>query len=136
MDMMNQIQFCILTENGIKGVGADWLSAISIMILFVLVLFGAYFTTRFLAKHQSNRMKNCHLKIIEAIQVGPGKTVQLMKIGDEFIAIGVTKDKITYLKSIDQEHLDLKSIEEGSQIQPFNHYLEKFRNRKKSEKQS
>lgn len=130
--MIGQIQFCILTENGIKGVGADWLSAISIMILFVLVLFGAYFTTRFLGKYQSNRMKNSHLKIIEAIQVGPGKTVQLVKIGEEYVAIGVTKDRITFIKSIDEAHLDVAGIEAETQVQPFSHYLDKFKNRKKT----
>jgi flagellar protein FliO/FliZ len=131
--MGNQFFFSILNESGIKEGGAPWVSAISIMILFVLVLFGAYFTTRFLGKFQSNQHKNSYIKILEAISVGPNKTVQLVKVGEEYMAIGVTKDRITYLKSIDKDQIELTLFEERGQMKSFNQYFNKFRQDKQNE---
>jgi flagellar protein FliO/FliZ len=129
--MISQIQFSLL--NGIKQGSTSIFSAISVIVLFVLILFGAYFTTRFMGKYQSNRHRNSHIKIIEALQVGPGKTVQLLKVGDEFILIGVTKERITSLKTVSKDGIDLTLVEEKENQVPFEHYLSKFKSKKNKE---
>ena len=119
----------LLSDNGTTEGGANWLSAISILGLFILVLFGAYFATKFLGNFQSNRMGNGNIKIIEAISVGPNKTIQIIKIGDDFVLIGVTRDRITFLKDIDESGLDLSRLDAG-QLQSFSHYFNKLRKEK------
>ncbi|MDA3845006.1 MAG: flagellar biosynthetic protein FliO [Vallitaleaceae bacterium] len=127
--MMYQLQFSILT--GIKdGSTSNIFGAIGIIALFVVILFGAYFTTKFVANHQTSRLKNNHIKIIEAIQVGPGKTVQLIKAGEDFLLIGVTKDHITSLKSISKDEIDLTIQENQGKSIPFSQYLSAFKNKK------
>jgi flagellar protein FliO/FliZ len=61
--------------------------------------------------------------IIEAISVGPNKTLQLIRVGSSYMVIGVSKDNITFIQHIDKSELVL---DEGESVIPFNQILNKF----------
>lgn len=123
----------LLTLMGIvdQSSGGSAYQIVYILILFVVIFFGAYYTSKFLGKYQSKKTKDANLKVIEAISVGPQKSLQLVKIGSEFILIGVTKDRITFMKEISEDHVDV-SIPQSSSfgVVPFNQYLDKFMKKK------
>jgi len=127
---MYQLQFSILTSGIKEGSTSSIFGAITIVALFVLILFGAYFTSKFIGNYQKGQYKNNHIKIIEAIQVGPGKTVQLLQVGEEFLLIGVSKDHITPLKSISKDEIDLTELESQNKGIPFSQYFNAFKNNK------
>ncbi len=107
------------------------LQIVYILILFVVIFFGAYYTTKFLGKYQGRKTKEANLKVIEAISVGPQKSLQLVKVGSEFVLIGVTKDRITFLKDVSEDQIDLNLLESNSfGVVPFSQYLDKFVNLK------
>lgn len=114
------------------------LQVIWVLLLFAIVLFGAYYTTKVLTRIQLKQHKNSNIKIVEAISVGPQKTLQLIKVGDEYVLIGVTKDQITFIKEISGEGIDLRRIEEMEQEVPvpFSKYLDKVLKKKTSDKKT
>jgi flagellar protein FliO/FliZ len=113
--MINNLFFILANDSLTIDDNGSLIQAIFILLLFVAIMFGAYYTSKFVGKHQMNRTKNSNLKIIEVIQVSPGKTVQLIKTGEEFILIGVSKENITFLKSIDKENINLEYMKQFSQ---------------------
>ena len=78
---------------------------IVIFLIFVIVLVGAYYTTKYVGNMQI-KSSTSNMQIIGVIYVGPQKTLQLVKIGNEIILIGVTKDNITFIKDFSKDMLD------------------------------
>lgn len=125
----------ILTGTTSTGYGKDILQIIYILIICIVVFLGAYYSSRLLGNYHFKKNKTSNIKIIEAISVGPQKTIQLLKIGSEFVLIGVTKDKITLLKDISQENIDLSLIENCNEtIIPFSQYMDKIIKKKVSKR--
>lgn len=118
--------------NGVttKEFGKDFIQIIYILILCVVVFLGAYYSSRLLGNFQMKKNKASNIKILEVISVGPQKTIQLLKIGEEFVLIGVTKDKITFIKDISKDNLDLNLFENHDTIIPFSQYMNKFKKKK------
>lgn len=80
---------------------------IFIIVIFAVMLFAAYYTTRFVGNISIKRSANSNMQIIEVLPVGPQKTLQLVKIGNQYHLIGVTKDQITYITKVEQDTLEL-----------------------------
>ena len=110
----------------------DVLQVISIFILFIVILLGAYYTTKILGKHQLN--KNANMSILEVISVGPGKTVQLIKVGEELLLIGVSKERIVFLKEVKKEHIDFTFFQNQHQ-DSFQKYYTKILDKMKNKDQ-
>lgn len=89
----------------------DYLRPIGILVLFFLILYGAYWTSRYAAKFQGGRSAGRNMNIVEAISVGPQKTLQIIRVGKTYMVVGVSRDRITYLREIDSSELTLSSME-------------------------
>lgn len=105
----------------------DWLQLIALLILFIVVLFGAVFTTKFIGKLNLKRGVGKNMQLLEAISVGPQKVLQLIKVGEEIILIAISKDRITFIKEIKKDDIDLNiyNAREKETI-PFSKQLDKF----------
>ncbi len=110
----------------------DWLQLIVLLVLFIVVLIGAYFATRLFGSFQIKKGNSRNIQRLESISVGPQKVLQLIKVGEEYLLIGITKDRITFMKEIDPEHIDLShyTMDKKNQVLSFNKQLEKFLKKK------
>lgn len=90
----------------------DYLKPIGVLLLFLVILYAAYFTTKYTAKLQSGRTMGKNITIVEAISVGPQKTLQIVRVGETYMVVGVSRDRITYLREIDPSELEIKPQEE------------------------
>lgn len=82
------------------------LSVISLIFIFVLIVALAYFTTRFIAKHQNNMLNNkSNIRIVESFRIGTNKFIAIVKIGEAFYAIGVGKDEVTMIDKLNPDDL-------------------------------
>ena len=84
------------------------LSLFGVMILFCLILVLCYVVTRWLGSSGLLQQRNRNISIVESYKLGPNKGIQIVKIGNKYIAIGVGKDNIEYLLEIPEEGLDLE----------------------------
>ena len=103
----------------------DYFQFITVIILFFVILWAAYIATKYLGNLQMNKSNGNHLKIIEVIPVGPQKTLQLIRIGSEYMVIGVSKDHITFIQSVDESKLTFSENNKETVI-PFSAYMKKF----------
>lgn len=81
---------------------------ISLLLMFVLVLFLAYWTAKLAGKLQGNPMnKKANIKVIDSIRLGGNKFISIVKIGENYYALGFGKDEITMIDRLDNESFQL-----------------------------
>ena len=105
---------------------------ISVLIIFVFVLFITYFTTRWIAGHQNTRINNKNLKIIESISVGNNKYISIIQAGELYLVVSVNKDDIRLLSQLNKEQLIDLSFENNDTTlsnDSFQQILDKFKNK-------
>lgn len=106
---------------------------LSLLVIFVFVLAVTYFTTRYIANFQKGRITNSNIKIVEAMQIAPGKYIQLIEIGDRYLAIAVCKDSVTMLAEFEKDRIQLSEAGERS-LPGFTDIMEKAKEKLSKEK--
>jgi flagellar protein FliO/FliZ len=76
-----------------------------VLAIFVFILFMAYFVTKILNQKTLSYTKSNNMQIIEHIFLGHDKNLYIVKVGSEYILIGVTSSNINYIKKIKKEDI-------------------------------
>ncbi|MDY2606975.1 MAG: flagellar biosynthetic protein FliO [Lachnospiraceae bacterium] len=102
---------------------------ITLLIVFVIVLFLTYYTTKFIGNYQrvSNRYTN--FEVVETYRISNNKYIQIIKVSGKYILISVTKDNVTMLTELDKKNVVKPEYTTGQQS--FSEILDKFKNLKK-----
>lgn len=125
MDMI-LYQGYILSLNGALETG----KLIVGVFIFVMFCLGIYFVTKFIGKQKVFNSKNSNVNIIETIAVAPQKYLQLIKVTNEYILIGITKDNIIFIKELDKDEVVISNNEVEVS---FKKYLDKFKSKSRNE---
>jgi len=116
----------------------DWSTSLAtvgqffyMLVVFVVVVAMAYFTTRLVASAKMGRMGGKrNLEIVESMGVGTQCFIHIVRTGEKYVLIGVTRGQVTMLGDIDKEQL---SLPEGGTGPTFESFLNKYRNKKDEE---
>ncbi len=95
----------ILTSSNTDG----YAQLITLLLLFVAVLFVTAVTTKYLAKIQKQAGMSGNLEILETIRVSNTKYIQLVRIGETYVAMAVCKDTVTKLCEVPAQQLKTTS---------------------------
>lgn len=109
-------------SDGIRSVA----QFLTLLIVFVFVLFLTYWTTRIAGNMRKQQMSGKNIQIMETVGISSSKYLQIIKVGNRFFLIGICKDTMTYLCELQEEDLDF-SANTGSG-EAFKSILEKFKN--------
>ncbi|MBP3544454.1 MAG: flagellar biosynthetic protein FliO [Lachnospiraceae bacterium] len=80
---------------------------ITALLIFVLVLALTYLVTRWVAGYQRGQMSKGNIEVIETFRLSQTKYIQIIKVGKKYLVIGICKDTMTMLTSIDETDLEL-----------------------------
>lgn len=108
--------------------------AITVTLIFVLVLALTYFTTRFVGSYQKKHMSYGNIKIIESFRLSSNKVLEIVKAGDKCFLIAVCKDTVSLIGEVDEETLELKAPEKTSES--FGSVFSRFKMAGKEDKQN
>jgi flagellar protein FliO/FliZ len=103
------------------------LEVIFLFVLFAIIIAAAYYVTYYVAKFQKASKNNNNLQIVEAISVGPGKSIQIVRVGNKYIVIGVTKGNIQLLQTLGLDDICENSNKNSQSIIPFKQILNKYK---------
>ncbi|MBP3952025.1 flagellar biosynthetic protein FliO [Bacillus suaedae] len=106
------------------------------IVALILVVMLIYFLLRFIGKRSQSFRSTHVLQNIGGVPLGQNRSVQLVKIGERVLVVGVGED-IQLLKEIDNEQEIAKLIEQQQQSldqldQPINKLFDLLTNKKKS----
>ena len=85
---------------------------LTVILVFVLVLALTYITTRFVGNYQKTRSVNRNFEVIETYRITNGKYLQIVRIGEKYMVIGIGKDNVTSICELSAE--DIKPVPESS----------------------
>ena len=106
----------------------SFLQFLTVLFLFVFVVFITWFATRWIAKIQKGQMVDgCNIEVIETQRISPNKYLQIVRAGKKYVLIAIGKDEVTMLTEIAQEDLLIKG-DDGSQNISFTSVFEKVKN--------
>lgn len=78
---------------------------ITVLLVFVAVLAVTALTTKWMANYQKQQNVNCNIEVIETARISNNKYIQLVRVGETYMAIAVCKDTVTMLGQIPKEQL-------------------------------
>lgn len=102
---------------------------VSILVIFVLVLGLTYYVTKWIANYQKDVSYGKNIRVIETSKISATKYIQIVKIGNRYVAIAVSKDQITNLGDVDFDELVLDGDDNSSV--GFKEIFEKIKGEKK-----
>lgn len=82
--------------------GGTFLTFLKLVLALGVVLFLIYLTYRFLGKRTRAFQSIGHIRNLGGVSVGPSRSVQLVKVGDEVLVLGVGEN-INLLKQVEDE---------------------------------
>lgn len=89
----------------------SYIQFMTVLIIFVFVLAITYWVTKWTAGYQKSRTTGANMEMIEALRLSNNKYVQIIRIGQKYLAVAVCKDTVTMLAEIPEDELSLP--EEG-----------------------
>jgi flagellar protein FliO/FliZ len=106
-------------------------SCIKLILVFVIILILAYYAARLAGKYQSNTLSgNSNIKIIESYRIGSNKLLAIVKIGENYYAVGIGKEEFTLIDKLDTSYFDsvMEKKENGASFSvPFTKTKQSFR---------
>lgn len=119
----------------------SFIQLMGVLVIFVFVLVITYFTTKWIGGYQKVQMSGRNFKVVDSVRIAGGKCVQVLKLGDVYLVVGVGKDEITMLAKLTEDEIGLTEeqilstmqsgktgLEDGTQ-DTFQETLEKIRER-------
>lgn len=97
----------------------DILQLVTILIILVLVMAAAFFTTRFIVRYQQGSHSGNNIEVIETYRLSPNMYAQILRLGKTYVAVAVCKDTVTKLAELQEEEVVRISASsaEGSSFQ-------------------
>lgn len=116
--------YLAVSSGGLNSV----LQFITLIIVFVFVLFITYGTTRFIGSYQKTVGKTTNFDIIETYRISNTKYIQIIRVGAKYLVISVCKDSITMLTELSGDEIEIPEI--TNNMDSFSKILEKVKNGK------
>ncbi|MCM1385850.1 MAG: flagellar biosynthetic protein FliO [Bacillus sp. (in: Bacteria)] len=92
-----------------------YLQFVTVLILFVFVLIITYWVTKWIAGYQKGKMTNANMELIESFRLTNNKYIQIIRVGQKYLAVAIGKDSVTMLTEIPEEELLLSNNDDGMQ---------------------
>lgn len=100
-----------------------------LFLIFVALLFGAHFFTKWYAKSGLVYPKTSNIKILESCQVSPGRTVMILKVGSRYLSVLLGKEYATVLTELEEAELTLEERQKPDAVS-FKDFLQKAKKQK------
>ncbi len=75
---------------------------LGLILIFVIVLAVCYFTTKFVAGRQLVQKKMGNFEVVETFPIAQNKYLQLIRMGNKYVVISVTKESVNYITELDE----------------------------------
>ena len=89
----------------VSGRTDSFVQFITVLIIFLFVLFVTYWVTKWTAGYQKSQTSNANMEILETIRLSNNKYVQIIRVGRKYLAVAICKDTVTMLTEVPEQDL-------------------------------
>ncbi len=101
---------------------------VTVVLVFVFVLALTYFVTKWIASYQKDKLSTGNIEVIETQKIAQNRYVQIVRIGEKYLALGIGKEEIQVLTELSKEEIVFRKKEQQS----FPDFKKIFKDAKKS----
>ena len=129
---IDQITYMLLKlkDSGNEAAGGNAVNNfarfVTMLIIFILVLVLTYYTTRFVAGAKKGSLKTGNMELLESLQLGGGKYLQLLRLGSHYIVVAVTKERVELLTELNADEYVKGEEQSGGNFREI--FLSRIRN--------
>lgn len=103
----------LLSESGLRA--SSIAQFLTVLLLFIFVLVITYLTTRWIARLQRGQMVGGdNIEILETTKISVDKYIELVRVGDKYLALGVGKNEVSVLAELNEDSLKLEDKDDAS----------------------
>ena len=107
---------------------------ITTLLIFVFVLVITFWTSKFVAGYQKQKMITGNMEVVETLRIAPNKYLQIVRAGEQYFMIALGKDTVSMIAPLDPEELSLtQNATTQMQYPDFKSILEKAKNSRKKQ---
>lgn len=114
--------------NDITRRSGGWLEMVGLVFILIMILFAAYYTSKFLGKYTMGQMKNSNFHVIDTYRISPNKFLQIVKIANKYIVISVSKDIVSFITELDESEVFIREANVQDNLS-FKQIFEKLKNK-------
>lgn len=108
------------------------LELIGLVIVFILILFAAYYCTRLIGRYSYNQSQANNIEVIETFNISQAKYIQIVRVGiNKYVAIAVCKDTIEKLADLTEDDIMIVKKEKNNDESIFADVLSRIRKKTK-----
>ena len=96
---------------------------ITVLVIFVVVLAVTAVVTKWLANYQKSQNSGRNIEVIETTHIANNKWMQIVRVGNTYKILAISKDSVTFLGDIDPS--ELKEIKPDGSKSAFKSMFEK-----------
>ena len=96
----------VLTAGGYDS----FLDLITVLLIFVFVIAITLFTTKYVANYQKVQNAGKNIEVLETYRISQSKYIQIVKIGEKYVAIAVSKDTVTLLTALEETDISINDM--------------------------
>ena len=86
--------------------GSSIFQFVQVSIIFGVVIVICILVTRFIGNYQKGVTMNTGMQVIQTARIANNKYLQVVKIGERYVVLGISKDNITMLMELSKEEAD------------------------------
>ncbi|MDI9508431.1 MAG: flagellar biosynthetic protein FliO [Clostridiales bacterium] len=102
------------------------LQLLGLVLLLILILIAAYYTSRFVGRYKLGQLKDSNIQVIEIYRISTNKMLQIVKIANKYVVLGISKEQITYITELDESQVLTHDAKEEEK-QSFKQIFDKFK---------
>ena len=80
----------------------------TVLLIFIFVLGITYFSTKYIAGIERNKIKAGNMELIETLRISSNKYLQIVRVGEKYFCMAVCKDTVTMLGEIQKDDLTFR----------------------------
>ncbi len=115
------------SDNPFPG-DSSWLQLVGLVFILIAILFAAYYTSKLVGKFSIGQLKNSNFHVIDTYRISPNKFLQIIKVGNKFIVISVSKEHVQFITELDESEVFIRDTQSKENMS-FKQIFEKIRNK-------
>lgn len=89
----------------------------TVLIIFIFVLTATWLTSRYIAGFQKGKMRGNNFEMIDSFRISQNNVVQILRVGQRYLAIAVCKDSVTVLAELTEDEIVYPDGVTGTSLQ-------------------
>ncbi len=94
------------------------------LVSFIFIIALIYIASMFLKNKNLTFVKSKNIEVVEKISIGVGNVIAILRCGENYFLVSITKEKTTLITQLDKDNLDFSN--ESKNTMDFSNVLSSF----------